>query len=124
MSKKACTVKDLYIAKKLRERRIQLGLTQKKLATSLGIALQQIHKYEKGVDRVPASRLYEVSKLLSVPLMFFYEEIEEDASSEIMKELVGTCVNLQGKKVRLKFLQLKAILTDIQTQEDYNIDVS
>lgn len=67
---------DYYIAKKLRERRLDLGFSQAKLAELLGISPQQIHKYEKEIDRVSAARLYEFAKHLSVPLKFFFQEEE------------------------------------------------
>jgi transcriptional regulator with XRE-family HTH domain len=118
MNKKTCNATDLYIAKKLRERRIELKMKQIELAKALDIASQQIFKYENGIDRVPASRLYEFSRLLSVPITFFFEE-----SAAGMQELVVSCANLHGKKVRLKFLQLKAILTNSQTKEDYEVEV-
>lgn len=119
MSNRICNEKDLYIGKKLRERRLELKLKQKDLATPLNIASQQLFKYEKGIDRVPASRLYEFSRLLSVPLSFFFEEGDVTG----MKELTVTCANLHGKKVHLKFLKLKAVLTDSQTKEDFVVEV-
>lgn len=118
MNKKACNATDLYIAKKLRERRLEIGLKQKELAKALDIASQQIFKYENGIDRVPASRLYEFSKLLCVPITFFFEK--GDAG---MQELMVSCPNLHNRKVHLKFLQLKAILTDTQTHEDYEVEI-
>ena len=119
MSNRACNEKDLYIGKKLRERRLELRLKQIDLAKALGLTSQQIFKYENGIDRVPASRLYEFSRLLSVPLSFFFEEDEAG-----MQELVVSCANVHGRKVHLKFLQLKVILTDSQTQEDYEIEIT
>ena len=103
----------------MRERRLEIGLKQKELAKALDIASQQIFKYEKGIDRIPASRLYEFSKLLAVPFSFFFDE--RDAG---MQELVVTCANWRGKKVQLKFLTLKAILTDSQTQKEYELEIS
>ena len=118
MSNRACNSTDLYIGKKLRERRMNLKLKQKDLAKALNIASQQIFKYENGIDRVPASRLYKFSKLLSVPLSFFFNEGDAD-----MQKLVVSCANLHGRKVHLKFLKLKVILTDSQTNEDYEVEV-
>ncbi|WP_052046352.1 helix-turn-helix domain-containing protein [Candidatus Paracaedibacter symbiosus] len=77
-NKKSCTAKDLYIAKKIRERRIEKEIKQHELAKALGVTPQQIFKYEKGIDRVSASRLQEISKILSVPINFFYQNAEED----------------------------------------------
>jgi transcriptional regulator with XRE-family HTH domain len=121
MNNRTCNAKDLYIAKKLRERRIEMGLQQRDLAAVLKVTSQQIHKYERGIDRVPASRLDDLSTLLSVPLTFFYEAIEDKALST---EFVINCTHLQTrKKVSLKFFQFKATLTDMDTQEDYEIEI-
>ncbi|WP_052046219.1 helix-turn-helix domain-containing protein [Candidatus Paracaedibacter symbiosus] len=62
---------DVYIGKKLKQRRRLLGLKQYELAKMLGVTSQQIHKYEKGFDRISASRLLEIGKALSVPTCFF-----------------------------------------------------
>ncbi|WP_083821316.1 helix-turn-helix domain-containing protein [Candidatus Odyssella thessalonicensis] len=65
---------DLYIAQKLRQRRLELGLSQRKLAACLGISAQQLSKYENNLDRLPAGRLVELKHHLQVPVNFFYEE--------------------------------------------------
>jgi len=67
---------DDYVGKRLRRRRRLLGLTQQQLAETVGIRFQQIQKYECGVNRVTASRLYELSRALSVPVNYFFEGLE------------------------------------------------
>lgn len=52
-----------------------LGMSQEKLGEHLGLTFQQIQKYEKGINRIGASRLYDLSQVLSVPVQFFYEEL-------------------------------------------------
>jgi transcriptional regulator with XRE-family HTH domain len=64
---------DLHVGKRLRRRRRLLGLTQQQLAESIGIRFQQIQKYECGANRVTASRLYELSVSLNVPVGYFFE---------------------------------------------------
>jgi len=64
---------DLYVGKRLRRRRRLLGLTQQALAEQVGIRFQQIQKYECGANRVSASRLFELSEAMSVPVQHFYE---------------------------------------------------
>ena len=64
---------DLHVGKRLRRRRRLLGLTQQSLAEQVGIRFQQIQKYECGANRVSASRLFELSEALSVPVQYFYE---------------------------------------------------
>lgn len=68
---------DLFVGKRLRHRRRLLGLTQQALAVQIGIRFQQIQKYECGANRVSASRLFELSEALSVPVQHFYEGLSE-----------------------------------------------
>ena len=70
---------DLHVGKRLRRRRRLLGLTQQSLADEVGIRFQQIQKYECGANRVSASRLFELSEALSVPVQYFYEGLGSDA---------------------------------------------
>lgn len=72
---------DLHVGKRLRRRRRLLGLTQQQLAESIGIRFQQIQKYECGANRVTASRLYELSVSLNVPVGYFFEGLETVAES-------------------------------------------
>lgn len=69
---------DLYVGKKLRQRRRLLGLTQQKLADEVNIRFQQIQKYESGANRISASRLWSLSKALEVPVAFFFEGIDSE----------------------------------------------
>ncbi|WP_052045800.1 helix-turn-helix domain-containing protein [Candidatus Paracaedibacter symbiosus] len=105
---------ETHVGNKIRERRICLKLKQSDIAGKMGITGQQIHKYEKGVDRIPASRLYELSKILFVSLDFFYEGLEGEASLSKGQELVVTCANMKGKKVKIEFLNLEVILCDLE----------
>jgi transcriptional regulator with XRE-family HTH domain len=68
---------DIYVGSRLRERRIQLAMSQPTLAAALGITFQQLYKYEKAKNRISASRLYLFSKALNVPVTFFFEDIAE-----------------------------------------------
>jgi transcriptional regulator with XRE-family HTH domain len=66
---------DIHVGLRLRERRIELGMSQQKLAAALGIAYQQVSKYEQAKDRISAGRLYDLSRVLDVPVTFFFEGI-------------------------------------------------
>jgi transcriptional regulator with XRE-family HTH domain len=72
---------DLHVGKCLRRRRRLLGLTQQALAEQVGIRFQQIQKYECGANRISASRLFELSEALSVPVQYFYEGLSGDDTS-------------------------------------------
>ena|ERR1043166_3362756 len=65
---------DLHVGQKLRQRRLMLGLTQQKLGKLLTLTFQQVQKYERGLNRVSASRLFEISSALKVPITYFFED--------------------------------------------------
>jgi transcriptional regulator with XRE-family HTH domain len=64
---------DRHLAAWMRERRIMLGLPQQRLAELIGVSNQQVHKYEKGINRVPASRLCSIAQALEVEVGYFHE---------------------------------------------------
>src|ERR1700751_882143 len=66
---------DKYVGSRVRMRRVLLGMSQEKLGEALGLTFQQIQKYEKGTNRVSASRLQQISKTLKVPPSFFFEGV-------------------------------------------------
>ena len=65
---------DAHVGSRVRLRRMLLGMSQEKLAEKLGLTFQQVQKYEKGINRIGASRLYELSQLLNVGVDFFYTD--------------------------------------------------
>jgi transcriptional regulator with XRE-family HTH domain len=66
---------DIHVGARVRLRRNFLGLTQEQLGTALGLSFQQIQKYERGINRMGSSRLYQISKILSVPVTFFFGDL-------------------------------------------------
>ncbi|SFK07312.1 helix-turn-helix domain-containing protein [Celeribacter neptunius] len=64
---------DIHVGKRIRHRRWMVGMTQQQLAEKVGIKFQQIQKYETGMNRVSASRLWDIAEALSVPVAFFFE---------------------------------------------------
>lgn len=64
---------DAHVGRRLRQRRIALGISQEQLGTELGLTFQQIQKYEKGQNRISAGRLYKLSMILSVSVEYFFE---------------------------------------------------
>ncbi len=73
---------DRHVGQRLRRRRRLMGLTQKELAERVGIRFQQIHKYETGINRMTASRLYELAKALGAPVEHFYEGLNGDGQGQ------------------------------------------
>jgi transcriptional regulator with XRE-family HTH domain len=64
---------DKHVASRVRMRRMMLGMSQEKLGDALGLTFQQVQKYEKGTNRIGASRLQHISHILQVPVAFFFE---------------------------------------------------
>jgi transcriptional regulator with XRE-family HTH domain len=65
---------DIHVGSRVRLRRMLIGMSQEKLGEKLGLTFQQIQKYEKGINRIGASRLFDLAQVLGVPVQFFYEE--------------------------------------------------
>lgn len=73
MVKKAPNPIDKHVGSRVRMRRMMLGMSQEKLGDALGLTFQQVQKYEKGTNRIGASRLQQISQILQVPVAFFFE---------------------------------------------------
>ena len=71
---------DVHVGKRIRHRRWLVGVTQQQLAEAVGIKFQQIQKYETGMNRVSASRLWDIAEALSVPVSFFFEGLEDQGA--------------------------------------------
>ena len=70
---------DVHVGSRVRMRRMLAGLSQEKLGERLGLTFQQVQKYEKGSNRISASRLFQMGQILGVPVQFFFEELPEHA---------------------------------------------
>lgn len=69
---------DIYVGKRLRMRRVMLGMSQESVGKAIGVTFQQIQKYERGANRMGSSRLYDFSQILNVPVSFFFEGYEQE----------------------------------------------
>ena len=67
---------DIHVGGRVRLRRSALGLSQDQLGAAIGLSFQQVQKYERGANRIGASRLYEMSKILQTPISYFFEKSE------------------------------------------------
>ena len=110
---------DVHVGKRIRMRRLLLGMNQEALANALGLTFQQVQKYEGGANRVSASRLSEMGKILDVPVSFFYADLpgdgkqsrEEQEARERMErpetiELVRLYYAIPEPQLRQKFLEM------------------
>lgn len=73
---------DVHVGKRIRHRRWMIGMTQQQLAEKVGIKFQQIQKYETGMNRVSASRLWDIAQAVDVPVAFFFDGLEEGQSQQ------------------------------------------
>lgn len=80
---------DVHVGGRLRQRRILLGLTQTELAELLGVTFQQVQKYERGTNRISASRLYDLSRVLEVSIEWFYDNMPEDIENLSPRKRAG-----------------------------------
>lgn len=121
---------DIHVGSRIRLRRNMLGMSQEKLGEALGITFQQIQKYEKGANRVGASRLQAIGSVLSVPVSFFFEDApgepgtkgfsEENSASYVVDflnsseglQLNRAFVKIADPKVRRKIIDLVKSLSD------------
>ncbi len=72
---------DVYVGSRVRLRRTLLGMSQERLGQAIGLTFQQVQKYERGANRVGASRLYELSRVLDVPVSYFFEDMPDEAAN-------------------------------------------
>ena len=77
LPKKQANPIDAQVGNRLRLRRMMIGMSQERLGELLGLTFQQVQKYEKGVNRIGAGRLFEVARILGVPIQYFYENVPE-----------------------------------------------
>jgi transcriptional regulator with XRE-family HTH domain len=68
---------DVHVGSRIRLRRTLMGMSQERLGEALGLTFQQVQKYERGVNRVGASRLFDLSRVLDVPISFFFDDMPE-----------------------------------------------
>jgi transcriptional regulator with XRE-family HTH domain len=72
---------DAHVGNRLRVRRTLLGLSQEKVGEAMGLTFQQVQKYERGANRIGASRLWDMSRILNCPVSYFFEEMDDETQS-------------------------------------------
>ena len=107
---------DIYVGNRVRLRRVYLGFSQDRVAKALGVTFQQVQKYERGGNRISASKLFEISVLLDVPVSFFFEGADDVMAEGIVKEtaaqakggteLTNASQNGQGLMAKRETLQV------------------
>jgi transcriptional regulator with XRE-family HTH domain len=103
---------DIHVGSRVRLRRMMLGMSQEKLGEQLGITFQQIQKYEKGSNRIGASRLQNIARVLSVPVAFFFDGAPGSTAAAGMEEpqsanfVVDFLSSSEGIQLNKAFLQI------------------
>jgi len=84
---------DVYVGKRVRLRRTWLGMSQEKLGELIGLTFQQVQKYERGANRIGASRLWDLSRALDCPMSFFFEDMDEATARSSPRNLGGRIID-------------------------------
>ena len=85
---------DGYVGGRIRERRVMLGLSQQQMANLIGVTYQQAHKYERGINRISAGRLYEIARVLRVPVSYFFDGLDGNATDDDLSVRQRMCLEL------------------------------
>lgn len=133
---------DAHVGSRVRLRRTMLGMSQEKLGNAIGLTFQQVQKYERGTNRIGSSRLYELSKVLDVPVSFFFDDMppEIEATVGVHKpinfgedgpvyeadtlakretlELVRAYYKIRSPKVRKRIFELTKSIARAEETED------
>ena len=80
---------DVHVGQRIRQRRTLLGMSQERLAESIGLTFQQVQKYERGSNRVGSSRLFDLTRVLDVPISYFFEEMDAGVAEKSPSRLMG-----------------------------------
>jgi len=132
--KKQANPIDIQVGNRVRIRRMLIGMSQERLGDLLGLTFQQVQKYEKGVNRIGAGRLFEMSRILNVPVDFFYEGVNSHAgqaggaegeSAPVMEfvssgeglQLSLAFMKIKDTKVRKRVLDLVKSLAEEEAQK-------
>ena len=105
---------NIHLGKKLRMRRLSLGLTQTKVAQAINVTFQQIQKYEKGTNGVSSNRLMQLSQYLKIPIIYFFEDfkefkdvtITEESNEDLNYSFLSRTFSSMSKMQKEKILQI------------------
>jgi transcriptional regulator with XRE-family HTH domain len=109
--KKQANPIDVQVGNRVRIRRMLIGMSQERLGDLLGLTFQQVQKYEKGVNRIGAGRLFEMARILNVPVDFFYEGVNsappQAGESENGASVMEFVSSGEGLQLSLAFMKIK-----------------
>lgn len=108
---------DRFVGARVRQRRVMLGLTQQQMADLIGVTYQQAHKYEKGINRVAAGRLYQMARALGVDIGYFFEGLQGNGAfsatpqQRMLLELARNFISIPTRKHQEAVCSLARALT-------------
>jgi transcriptional regulator with XRE-family HTH domain len=109
LAKKASNPADKHVGGRIRMRRMMLNMSQQELGYALGVNLQQVQKYEKGINRVGAGRLAQISDILQVPITFFYEGVRRAAGDSTTEGLPDAPARKRFKTSSGKYAEVRVL---------------
>lgn len=107
---------DSHVGQQMRHRRWMIGMTQQQLADAVGIRFQQIQKYETGANRVSASRLWDIAKVMEVPVDFFFEGLESGDGTT-----TTPAADMMGSKETLDLLRTYYTIPEAQRRRLFDL---
>jgi transcriptional regulator with XRE-family HTH domain len=117
---------DRYVSLRIRQRRIMLGLTQQQMAELIGVTYQQAHKYETGINRISAGRLYQIARALGVEISYFFEDVEPGSGvtrgqelmpqQRMLLELARNFAAIRSRKHQEALCHLARVLSDSEAR--------
>ena len=110
VAKRAIDV-DRHVAARIRERRVMLGITQQELADRVGITYQQLHKYERAINRVTAGRLVEIAKALNTEPSYFFEGLGETEMPTDIRQRMALEIARNAAQMDERHLEALAAIT-------------
>lgn len=112
---------DVYVGKRVRQRRWMVGFSQQQLGEAVGIKFQQIQKYETGMNRISASRLWDIADALDVPIMFFFEGYDASASDDNAQNKIGGQGDLLADKEALELVRSYYAIPENQRRKLFDL---
>jgi transcriptional regulator with XRE-family HTH domain len=112
--KKQANPVDAHVGHRVRLRRMLIGMSQERLGELLGLTFQQVQKYEKGINRIGAGRLFEVAGILGVPVAFFYENVDSGVSARAVQggeapPVMEFLSSPEGLQLSLAFMRIRDV---------------
>lgn len=115
---------DVHVGSRIRLRRTLLGMSQQKLGEAIGLTFQQVQKYERGTNRVGSSRMFELARVLDVPVSYFFEEMGSDVAARgrqhafgVATEAPSTGADPMTKRETLELVRAYYKITDAKVRK-------